>query len=564
MTCFSFNFDILVILHLIRTTSEAMRILSAIFAFILVLENVTMACKTKTEPPPKPKCKLPVISKPLFETGGWLNCSGHADPYFNEAKTNEDIHKQILAKGGVLENGKLVIKEELVVPKKDPETSKCHLTCFRGFIPAIASSTSCSDGVWTQDPETMTCVPSPCGAPTDPQHGWYSCFGNPSTCYLTCEPGYATMSSTRITCQDGSWDVDPGSIKCEVAVALLTGGIGGSDVFYPERCQTAEVFSPQDKTCSSLVLPTLLIGVTDHTSHLLDGEILICGGSDCGRTAEKIEKENSKETIYTETKSEHSCFKMLDDNTWGLHSVLPKYEYRRQHMGAIQQDELRLFGGLHNEGDPTSLLQEGKWVHGMKPSLPLTVYPTSLGRPCSVVTSQYTYIVTGGSFDQLSKNTFSSVLEFNSLTKEWRALPDLPEGRSDHACTLVTTKSGPGVMVAGGKNFKVQKDALESVFLLDLNREVWYPAGNLNMGRTDMGLVVLGEKVMVLGSSHFNKDGYDGDNNERVEEYVVPCPSLRECSPSQPGTWKFTDRTIKRRSSLSVLPVAASRFNCTG
>eukprot|EP00092_Neocalanus_flemingeri_P005154 GFUD01005543.1.p1 GENE.GFUD01005543.1~~GFUD01005543.1.p1 ORF type:complete len:543 (-),score=84.41 GFUD01005543.1:219-1847(-) len=532
--------------------------------FILLLEKFAVGCKKKAEPPPKPRCKLPLVSRQVTEAGGLLICSGHADPYYNVPKSYEDIHAAILAKGGVIENGTLVIKEELIVPKQDPESSECHLICLPGSVPSPDSSTSCSAGVWTQDPGTMLCTPSPCGVPVDPQHGQYSCLGNPSTCYLTCDPGYVTMSSTAITCQDDTWDVDPSSLHCEVAVALLIGGGGSTGVFFPEMCQTAEVFSPQDETCSSVVLPELLIGVIHHTSHLLNGEILLCGGAECGRTAEKIDAETSGRNIYDGAKPEQSCFKMLENNTWTLHSDLSKSEYRMYQLSAIQQDKLQIIAGLRKQEAPILELQEQSWVPGRKPSLPPTVYPTSLGRPCSVVTSPTTYLVIGGSSDQLSKGKMSSVLEFNSLTGEWRALPDLPVGRTDHACTLVTTKSGPGVMVAGGKNFIIQKMyPLESVFLLDLGTEVWYPAGNLNRAREQMGLVALGEKVLVLGSSPFSKDGFT-TKNETVEEYVVPCPSLRECSPSQQGTWNLTERTILRRSSLSVLPVAASRFNCSG
>ena len=158
----------------------------------------------------------------------------------------------------------------------------------------------------------------------------------------------------------------------------------------------------------------------------------------------------------------------------------------------------------------------------------------------------------------------NSALEFNSMTKEWRSLPDIPTGRTDHACALVTTKSGPGVMVAGGKNWRAKsKLPLDTVFILDLGTEKWYPAGKLSHGRESFGLVVLGERVMVLGSSPF-VEGSHTSEPEYVEEYVVPCASLRECDPSQEGVWTPTDRAIGRRSAGSVLPVPASRFNCAG
>jgi len=536
---------------------------SAFIVFLLILEDVTEGCKKTSVTPPKPRCKFPLASRQLTESGGRLACSGHADPFYNVPKNSGDIAAQLLAKGGILENGTLVVHEELAIPKEDPETSVCHLTCLPGFVPSPDSSASCHDGVWDQDPATMMCLPSSCGAPTDPEHGKYNCFGNPSTCYLMCDPGYVTMEKTTINCLDGNWDLDTNSIKCEVAVALLIGGsVFSSGASFPEGCQTAEIFSLQDETCSSAALPPLLVGVLQHTSHLLDGEILICGGQDCGRIVEKISAKETSRSIYTETKSMESCFKMQDDNTWSLHSVLhsPSHETRMQHSGAIQQNKLQLMGGLWREADAIIELQEQNWAPGRIPPFPLAVFSISLFKPCLVVTSPVTYLVIGGSYSLLTNEKGTAVVEFNSLTEEWRALPNLPVGRSDHACTLVTTKSGPGVMVAGGENLDIQEQVLDSVFLLDLGTETWFPAGNMNMGRKNMGLVALGDKVLVLGSAHHSYQ----DGNETVEEYVVPCSSMRECTPSQEGVWTLTERQIERRNGLAVLPVAASRFNCTG
>lgn len=529
----------------------------------LILINVTNGCK-KSAPPSKPRCKIPPVPVQVSETGGWVSCTGHADRYFNVPKVYDDVAKALTTEGGVIENGTLIIKKELIVPKEDPETSECHLVCLPGFIPSPSSSTSCNDGVWTQDPITMTCATSPCGVPPNPEHGKYHCYGNPSTCYLACDPGYVTMSTNpALTCKDDSWSTDPHTLQCEVAVALLTGGIGPDNGHpYPEKCQTAEVFSPSDETCSSATLPLLRIGVTDHTSHLVDGEILMCGGNECGRTSEKL---FSGKPIYNDTKSHRSCFKMLSDNTWTLHSVFSGWRWN--HMGFLQQNVLQLIAGNDETLAPVLELQEETWVPARSPSLPPTAYATSHGRPCLVVTSPTTYIVIGGSHDLLSGKYLSSVLEFNSLTGEWRALPNIPVGRVNHACALVTTAGGPGVMVAGGKNFKVQRNALDTVFLLDLGTEKWYPAGNLNDGRENFGLAVLGERVMVIGRMSRFTYGSKGKNltgKESVEEYVVPCPSLKECTPSQEGVWTLTDRVVNRRSSFSVVSVAASRFNCSG
>ena len=222
-------------------------------------------------------------------------------------------------------------------------------------------------------------------------------------------------------------------------------------------------------------------------------------------------------------------------------------------------NELQLSGGIWGENlKATIKLKDDIWVKGRTPALPVALYAADVDYPCMVVTSPHTFIVIGAPETLLRKTNLSSVVEFNSLTREWRALPDMPVLRSGHACTLVNTKIGPGIMVAGGSyRAKPQK----TVHLLDLGTKQWFPAGTLHVEREEFALAVLGKQLVALGSYYFFADTHSTEE-ETVEEYIVPCPSLSECHPSQEGTWTQTDRIIGRRKSLSVLPVAASRFNC--
>ena len=222
-------------------------------------------------------------------------------------------------------------------------------------------------------------------------------------------------------------------------------------------------------------------------------------------------------------------------------------------------NELQLSGGIWGENLKATLkLHDDVWVKGRAPALPVPLYASDADYPCMVVTSPHTFVVIGGPEMFLKETNTSSVVEFNSIIKEWRALPDLPVLRSGHACTLVTTKAGPGIMVAGG-SYKAEPQ--KTVHLLDLGTEQWFPAGHLNVEREDFALSVLGERLVALGSYYFFAGGHSSEE-ETVEEYVVPCPSLAECHPSQEGTWTQTNRVIGRRQGLSVLPVAATRFNC--
>ena len=529
---------------------------------LLLLCAFTLGCK-KSQPrsPPIPRCKFPKLSREALKMGAKILCSGFGDRYLNDPKTYDELTPALVKEGGVRENGKIVIKENLIVPKENPKSTKCHLQCPVGFVPEVPV-TQCNGGKWTHEPGSISCVPSPCGSPPSPQNGKFWCYGNQATCYLTCNPGYVTMDENPfVTCNGSSWSTNPSELRCEEAVALLTGGIGKSTYnfkekgsIWPAACQTTEVFSLKDQNCSEEFRSVLKIGVNDHTTHLVNGKILLCGGQECGRSEEKI---SSGKPMYNKTKQYESCFKLEDDNTWSFHSQWKPH--KQKHIGGLQMNELQLSGGIWGENlKATIKLKDDIWVKGRTPALPVALYAADVDYPCMVVTSPHTFIVIGGPEIFLKDTNTSSVVEFNSLTEEWRALPDLPVLRRGHACTLVTTKTGPGIMVAGGSyRAKPQK----TVHLLDLGTEQWFPAGSLHVEREDFALSVLGERLVVIGSYYFFAGGHSSEE-ETVEEYVVPCPSLAECHPSQEGTWTQINRVIGRRKGLSVLPVAATRFNC--
>ena len=309
----------------------------------------------------------------------------------------------------------------------------------------------------------------------------------------------------------------------------------------------------KDEECSKDFRSVLKIGTTTHTTHLVNGEVLLCGGNECGRSAEKV---SSGRPMYEDTKQYKSCFKLEEDNSWSLHSEFDRI--RQRHVGGLQMNKLQLAGGLESSLRETIELHNNNWTKGRTPALPVALFAADIVYPCLVVTSPHTFIVIGGSQDMMKSSNTSSVVEYNSLTEEWRSLPDLPVWRSGHACVLVTTKSGPAVLLAGGSH---RAELQKTVHLLDLGTEQWFPAGTLRVEREEFGLAVLGEQIVALGSYYFLDNGYTSEE-ETVEEYVVPCPSLKECQPPQEGTWTLTDRVIGRRKGSSVLPVAASKFGC--
>ena len=160
---------------------------------LLVLSGVSLACKkSKPPPPPPPRCQFPKLREEASKMGAQILCSGFGDRYLNEPKSYEDLTPAILKEGGVVIDGTMVIKEDLIVPKENPESTNCYLLCPIGFTPEVYV-TKCHQGQWSQDPSSLSCAPSPCGSPSPPAHGRYWCYGNPATCYLSCDPGYVSM-----------------------------------------------------------------------------------------------------------------------------------------------------------------------------------------------------------------------------------------------------------------------------------------------------------------------------------------------------------------------------------
>ena len=132
-------------------------------------------------------------------------------------------------------------------------------------------------------------------------------------------------------------------------------------------------------------------------------------------------------------------------------------------------NELQLSGGIWGENLKVTLkLHDDVWVKGRSPALPVALYASDVDYPCIVVTSLHTFIVIGGPEIPLKDKNTNSLVEFNSLTEKWQALPYLPVLTRVHACTLVTTKTGPCIMVAGG-SYRVEPP--KTVHLLDLSTE---------------------------------------------------------------------------------------------
>ena len=71
--------------------------------------------------------------------GTKIFCSGFGDRYLNDPKTYDELTPAFVKEGGggVMENRKMGIKENLIVPKENLTPTTCHLQCPLGFVPEV-------------------------------------------------------------------------------------------------------------------------------------------------------------------------------------------------------------------------------------------------------------------------------------------------------------------------------------------------------------------------------------------------------------------------------------------
>ena len=72
---------------------------------------------------------------------------------------------------------------------------------------------------------------------------------------------------------------------------------------------------------------------------------------------------------------------------------------------------------------------------------------------------------------------------------------DLLVERSAHGCTLVSSDTFTGVLVAGGFN----GDFLRNSEILDLSTGVWHEVGHLNYRRHQFKISAMAGKIVALG-----------------------------------------------------------------
>jgi len=367
-------------------------------------------------------------------------------------------------------------------------------------------------------PETNTTTSPVCSTPPSTPHGTWHCRTSPDKknymeCNLDCEPGYIHSGRIATNCSSGTWSTPLGEMTCPAAVALVTGGKSAE--------KSVEIYS-SDGSCNR-DLPELPDDRKDHTIDNVDGDILLCGGSNVRQMT--------------------SCLKMSENSTMVHHSTTTGK--RQFHSSVVMGGQLTLLGGGNTSLTTTEFISpslSSTWTEG---------YPLmeDTEGACAVKLTWDTFLVTGGYHNR------NHVVLYNITDGTRRRLKnDLNYGRWGHGCTLVQNETYTGVMVAGGYRYDDHTYIRNSTELLDVTKlegGTWVKAGRLNIPRSELSIVVLGDKILAMGGSDGVQLTNNGHSISSVEQYNLSTFS-----------WSYTKPLLQARGWHAVTTVPATMFEC--
>lgn len=302
-------------------------------------------------------------------------------------------------------------------------------------------------------------------------------------------------------------------MTCPAACALVTGGTENKE-------RSVELYS-SDGSCNRF-LPPLPHRRKFHTIDNVNGDILLCGGF--------------------RSRQRTSCLKMSENSTMVHHSTTNGE--RSQHSSVVMGGQLTLIGGQKPSRNTTEFISpslSSNWTEGY-------ALKEETISACAVKLTWDTYLVTGG------YHTRTHVVLYNITDGTGRRLKDLNDGRWGHGCTLVQNETYTGVMVAGGYRYDDHTYIRNSTELLDVTKlegGTWVKAGRLNIPRSELSIVVLGDKILAMGGSDGVQLTNNGHSISSVEQYNLSTFS-----------WSYTKPLLQARGWHAVTTVPATMFEC--
>ena len=244
-------------------------------------------------------------------------------------------------------------------------------------------------------------------------------------------------------------------------------------------------------------IPDLPVAVERHSSTVLNGDIVTCGGYS-GR--------GWKDTCYSIT-PEHG-------GEWRKATSLKlPYHVFGHTMNTVGNTMVLVGGGISRlrYTDKTWTSDGRSWVPG-------PVMTTPRLHHCSVSTSSNMVVVSGSN----GRKPLSLVESVDIIANKTTILPSLLTARYNHGCTVVNIDNTDTIIVAGGYN--PTDKVLTSVEIMSPLGTNWRMMTSLPSPRCLLTLVTIGDKVRLLGG---------GD-----DEYNFPPDVLELSDLSGNATWK--------------------------
>jgi len=302
---------------------------------------------------------------------------------------------------------------------------------------------------------------SVCDPGPSPENGVWQCLTNDNNaiCHLSCYPGYVPANRSRTYCVDDEWDLQPQSLACYQAAAVILGGFGST---------TCQLYSQETESVSLPDLP----GDTDFTSaDFVDGDLITCGDTIC--------------VIFNRELWEWQEFPSLQLNHYGGTS-------------SVSYSALYLIGGETSSYEFYDSYEGSDWLLGGK------ISDDDITRACSAPYSS-SHLISGG-----LRNPLAAVL-YQLIDGEQRVLPEMLYPMAGHGCVPCKdpVTGHFGVLLAGGEPYYTATQ------FWDINLGEWREMGNLQVGRVDVSrMVVMDQKIYIFGGHDV-----DGGPLESVEVF---------------------------------------------
>lgn len=210
--------------------------------------NTSVVCDSGSWTPAPGTCYRNCTSPTAITGGSWSsNAANHGNSVTascNDGYTKSGSRTATCSNGGWIYSGTITCYKNCTMPANPTggswsgsltHNSTITLTCGSGYISSGNTSLKCNNGSWNVTPGT--CNPANCTMPTNPTGGsWSGNTTNGSTITMTCNSGY-TLSGTRTaTCTNGSWTYSGTAVCVQGGCSGRPTTIAGSNLCNSTSC----------------------------------------------------------------------------------------------------------------------------------------------------------------------------------------------------------------------------------------------------------------------------------------------------------------------------------------